>query len=647
MTEIIRRKPVINSQIERQILTGMIVSERFITEIQSFYRPGILRSDFANTVAKWCQEYYQRYKKPPVNSIEDIFRTHRENQLDPAQAELIEEFLSSISQEYEAGEKFNAPYILDQAEKHFRLSALETHRFELSKCIAGGRIDDGEALVANFKRIARQEIKGIDPFDGKSIINALDENSGDFLFKLHGDLGKAIGNLEREHLFAVVGASGIGKTWWLLYIALRALFSGYKVLFVSLEMSERQIVQRILHWLTGLPRAKYAGQVLIPVFDCIKNQNGECSDGCKISLVKNGKEDSYYDRPKFNDAPKGYKTCTECIGTEAFQPTSWYHAVQREALEISNALKKKRAIEKIAAVRNKRLKIVKFPSGELTMKGFETYLDNLEYYEGFIPDVVCLPEGSPILTKDDGLVPIEQITKNDLLWDGESWVTHSGVIYKGEKEVIEYAGIQATSDHLFWTSQGWRTLESCRRLGLRIAKTENNGNAIRIGENYISESKSSGMESVPLQKKGVWDIRNAGPFHCFTVQGVLAHNCTDYADKFKRLEREYRHGINEIWEGHKAIAQKRHCLVATGSQSSTARSGKDTKRGDWAEDIRKLNLIDIGFTINQNDWEHDNHIYRCGVAKQRHDEFSLVGQIMVLNQLRIGRPYITSCQMIG
>jgi len=512
MTEIIRRKPAIDSRIERSILTGMITSERFLSEVQSFYRPRILRSDFANTVAEWCQEYYQRYKKPPANAIEDIFRTHREGQLDPAQAELIEAFLSSISQEYETGEKFNAPYILDQAEKHFRLSALENHRFELSKCIAGGRIDDGEALVANFKRVARQEIKGIDPFDGESIIKALDENSGDTLFKLHGDLGKAVGQLERGHLFAVVGASGIGKTWWLLYIALRALFSGYRVLFVSLEMSERQIIQRILHWLTGLPKAKYAGQILIPIFDCAKNQTGECSDGCKISLVeKEEKEKIYYNRPNFKDTPKGYKVCTKCMGTANFQPTSWYRVVQREALEISTALRKKRAIERIAAVRNKRLKITQFPSGELTMQGFETYLDNLEYYEGFIPDVII----------------------------------------------------------------------------------------------------------------------------------------TDYADKFKRSEREYRHGINEIWEGHKAIAQKRHCLMATGSQSSAARSGRDTKRGDWAEDIRKLNLIDIGFVINQNDWEHDNNIYRCGVAKQRHDEFSLVGQIMVLNQLRIGRPYISSCQMLG
>ena len=512
MTEIIRRKPAIDSRIERSILTGMITSERFITEIQSFYRPNILRSDFANIVAEWCQEYYQKYKKPPASAIEDIFRTHRETQLDPAHAELIEEFLSSISQEYETGEKFNTPYILDQTEKHFRLSALENQRFELSKCIAGGRIDDGEALIANFKRVTRQEIKGVDPFDQDSIINALDENSGDTLFKLHGALGQAVGTLERGHLFAVVGASGIGKTWWLLYIALRALFSGYKVLFVSLEMSERQIIQRILHWLTGLPKAKYAGQILIPVFDCIKNQTGECSDGCKVSLIKEGdKEKTYYDRTDFIHAPIGYKPCTKCMGSNDFQPTSWYQPVEREALEISSALRKKKAIERLSAVRNKRLKIAQFPSGELTMQGFETYLDNLEYYEGFVSDVII----------------------------------------------------------------------------------------------------------------------------------------TDYADKFKRSEREYRHGINEIWEGHKAIAQKRHCLMATGSQSSAARSGRDTKRGDWAEDIRKLNLIDIGFAINQNDWEHDNNIYRCGVAKQRHDEFSLVGQVMILNQLRIGRPYINSYQMLG
>jgi hypothetical protein len=506
---IIRRKPSVDTTIERQIITGMIISEEFLVGIQSIYRPGILRGNFTNIISQWCIDYYQKYSKPPGKEIEDVFRRHKKGDLDPAQADIIEDFLSGISHEYEAGEVFNSPYILDQAEEYFRLSSLESLRYELTKCIAGGRIEDGESLIGDFNRVTRIEVKGANPFSTESIVAALSDDSRDKLFRLHGALGDAIGDLERGFLFAVVGASGVGKTWWLMYIALRALFAGYKVLFVSLEMSEKQINRRIQHWATGLPSKRYLArhndQVIIPVWDCLENQNGQCSSGCGISVI----DPDTGERVKIDDIPRGYAPCTKCIGLKGFRPTSWLRAEKREPLGIASAKKKKEALDKISAVKNKRLRVVQFPSRELTIRGLNTYLDNLEYYEGFVPDVIV----------------------------------------------------------------------------------------------------------------------------------------TDYADKFEAETHEYRHGINEIWEGHKALAQRRHCLVASASQSNTARTGKDIGQGDWAEDIRKLHLIDVGFAVNQTKEEKRNCIYRCEVVKQRHDEFDLASEIMVLNALHIGRPYISSCKI--
>lgn len=307
----------------------------------------------------------------------------------------------------------------------------------------------------------------------------------------------------------IVGSAGIGKTWWLMYIALRALFSGLNVVFVSLEMSELQMVRRIQHWVTGNPLAKHAGHLLLPVFDCVKNQDGRCKDGCSESLYpfsidKNQK----IILPDYYEAPKNYETCTECMGHSKFEVSSWFRREEkeREALTIDRAMAKRRAVEKMSAVKGKRFKVYGMNSGEGTMQQLETYLNHLEYYEGFVADVVV----------------------------------------------------------------------------------------------------------------------------------------TDYADKFKNDRQDYRHGINDIWEQHKGMAQRRHCLVATGSQSNTARSGKDIKQGDWAEDIRKLNLVDIGFSINQNDEDKMKNIYRCSLMKQRHDDFNAFVKITVLSMLKIGRPYLDS-----
>lgn len=62
----------------------------------------------------------------------------------------------------------------------------------------------------------------------------------------------------------------------------------------------------------------------------------------------------------------------------------------------------------------------------------------------------CLAEGTLIVVQSSGVVrriPIEQLTNSDLVWDGQEFVTHDGLIDQGDQEVIEYGGLVATPDH--------------------------------------------------------------------------------------------------------------------------------------------------------------------------------------------------------
>jgi len=65
----------------------------------------------------------------------------------------------------------------------------------------------------------------------------------------------------------------------------------------------------------------------------------------------------------------------------------------------------------------------------------------------------CIAEGELVLT-DKGLIPIEQISLDDQVWDGIDWVNHEGVINQGYKEVITYEGLTATKDHEVYTENG-------------------------------------------------------------------------------------------------------------------------------------------------------------------------------------------------
>jgi len=124
----------------------------------------------------------------------------------------------------------------------------------------------------------------------------------------------------------------------------------------------------------------------------------------------------------------------------------------------------------------------------------------------------CIAEGQLVLT-DRGLVPIEEVTLDDKVWDGEKWVEHEGVVYKGEREVIAYEGLTATEDHLVWVEGELFPLSfgDAARNGLHLLQT---GGRVT----YSGTWEKSGIRKV-------YDILNAGPYHRFTVSGYLVHNC--------------------------------------------------------------------------------------------------------------------------
>jgi len=105
--------------------------------------------------------------------------------------------------------------------------------------------------------------------------------------------------------------------------------------------------------------------------------------------------------------------------------------------------------------------------------------------KGKIAELACIAEGQLVLT-NHGLVPIEEITTNDLLWDGESWVKHDGVIFKGEREVIDYDGLIATADHLVWVEGKSKPIQFgiAAARGAHLIQTGNGGKPVRLGENY-------------------------------------------------------------------------------------------------------------------------------------------------------------------
>ena len=65
----------------------------------------------------------------------------------------------------------------------------------------------------------------------------------------------------------------------------------------------------------------------------------------------------------------------------------------------------------------------------------------------------CLSPDTEVLT-DTGWKKLIEVQLADKLWDGDTWVSHGGVIYQGEAETIMFEGIEMTCDHMIYCAKG-------------------------------------------------------------------------------------------------------------------------------------------------------------------------------------------------
>jgi len=68
-------------------------------------------------------------------------------------------------------------------------------------------------------------------------------------------------------------------------------------------------------------------------------------------------------------------------------------------------------------------------------------------------------------------IRLDQLRDDDLVWDGEIFVRHGGLVFAGLKEIIEYDEIVGTPDHRVWTVEhGYRPLAEAKARGCHIAR---------------------------------------------------------------------------------------------------------------------------------------------------------------------------------
>lgn len=309
-------------------------------------------------IAKRVLAYRRRYSRAPgAANLETLFTT---TQLDPdnRKTSLLRQTLLVLEA---LSESINGAHIAGRAAELVRRQTLKTAIIEASERYGA----DEDGLVADVERILygalrqKQEVLDAGTFlSAPGALSFLDGGQEDFVALGIPELDRrGIGPVPGEMLL-YVASKNTGKSWFCIHCGRQALMQRKRVMHISLEMSEPQVVGRYFQSLFGV--AKDPGPILRTVF--------EMDELDRLVEVKTTRK-----KPKRQISLRGE--------------------------DIRKVL---RAKQQKWGTRLGRLVVKRFPTRRLTIDHLVGYLDYMEDAHRFVPNmlIVDYPDLMKVASKD-------------------------------------------------------------------------------------------------------------------------------------------------------------------------------------------------------------------------------------------------------
>lgn len=290
-------------------------------------------------------EFIDRYKKAPKDHIADLMADKIDNKKNPREASLYEDILLGIRDQHEG---INVPYVMSQLENFVKRQSLRTIAIDLSKALqkdTDESLEEAEKLIS----LSRKQTNAVfDPglrlSDGKRVLDFLEQQVNCFPTGIPEFDKRGFGPTRKE-LWLYIAAAKRGKTWMLIQLAKMCMVHRLKVCHITLEMSEDRSAQRYMQALFAMSKRKEKFQIT--------------------------------------------KFARDSLGRlEGFEDGEVKPKLSMDDPNIATKLKAK--IKKFGPRMLDNVIIKQFPTGNLTVRQLEAYLDGLESNERFIPDLLIV-----------------------------------------------------------------------------------------------------------------------------------------------------------------------------------------------------------------------------------------------------------------
>ena len=247
-----------SSNVQRGILYLLKDSHDFFTQISPLVKSEYFEYPTHARIYDTVQKYYDEYLMLPTDDfiVEDIRKAIGDNGKISDYVEELED-INAISPESIE----NKEYVLDLVEDFAKKEALKS---AIKDSIIHLKNENYGAIEGNIREaltVSRQVDVGQNYFGSVSDrfkrLYEMPEKDRDIFKSMIPTLNRAIeGGLQRKEIAMVVAPPGVGKSLFLANQCVQSMMENRKVLYISLEMSEDRVAQRLDSIASLIPQRK-------------------------------------------------------------------------------------------------------------------------------------------------------------------------------------------------------------------------------------------------------------------------------------------------------------------------------------------------------------------------------------------------------
>lgn len=350
------KREKLNTLSERDLLIGLITSEKFCREICPILNPRLLEIEYARTVSAWIKDFYDNFKKAPGKDIIKLYRARCEEIRDEDLQDNVLTFIEKVCKDYENIKTFNDEFALQQAVNYLKARSLKNLNEDIDAYLVSGDISRAENAITKYKSVEKSSGKAVSLiYNAESIVNSFTQED-ELLFQFPGAYGAVVGDVHREDFISYLAPMKRGKSFALMDAGVVAIQNRLKVLHVSLEMSEEQMLKRYWTSLTGQLN-KDRDDINYSYFEKIDTTSKKCWK------IKN-------------------------------------KIISRKAVSVAEVQKKQKSLKRL--FRGGDIRIYAVPAYNLTVEQLDLELDRLEQQENYVPDVIIVDYADIMTPSDKG-----------------------------------------------------------------------------------------------------------------------------------------------------------------------------------------------------------------------------------------------------